>query len=257
MHGAMGRVVRAQGGGAVPSGMGDGARIRRLGLRTAAPMDAMAAFYGDTMGLRVERLRENALLVHAGLTEITFISALPEDGEPYYHFAFNIPENKITAAHDWQAERTALVPTPEHMLDPEYPAGVRHFRNWNAHSVFFRDPAGNILEHIARHTLDNAQSGSFTPKDILYASEIAFTSRDVPATAKVLKERLFLPTYKTGSEQFHAVGDEHGLLLVFALDRIMIGDVPSRFYPTFASVKAGKDDLFMLPGAEHEIQARA
>ena len=141
------------------------------------------------------------------------------ESEPWYHFAFNIPENKIRLAHDWQAERMELIPTPESMKDPDYPDTVRHFVNWNAHSVFFYDPAGNIVEYIARHDLDNRAEGPFTPHDILYVSEIAFVADDVPKLAKQVQETFGLKQYKSSSEFFHFLGDEHGLILVFRKGR--------------------------------------
>ena len=113
--------------------------------------------------------------------------------------AFNIPENKVKAAHDWQAQRGPLMQTPPHMRDRNFPPHVRHFRNWNAHSVFFWDPAGNILEYIGRHTLKNPAPGPFTSDDILYASEIAFVTDDVPTMASAIEQRFDLPQYLQGS----------------------------------------------------------
>ena len=42
---------------------------------------------------------------------------------------------------------------------------------WDAHALFFYDPAGSLLEFIARHTLSNTADGPSGVADILYASE--------------------------------------------------------------------------------------
>jgi len=232
-------------------------RIRRIGLRTATDLDVMAAYYADTLGLPVERPSGQALVIRAGATEITFIPAAAGDGAPWCHFAFNIPENKITLAHDWQRERGELIPTPPHMLDPDYPEGVRHFRNWNAHSVFFFDPAGNVLEYIARHTLATARPGPFTPRDILYASEIAFTSDDVPGAERTMRDHLDIDRYKSAPPGFRAMGDERGLLLIFQTGRPLAPGADAEVHPAFAEWRSEREGRFFLPDSRHEILARA
>ena len=88
-----------------------------------------------------------------------------------------------------------------------------------AHSVFFLDPAENIAEYIARHDLKNDADGSFTKKDILHASEIAFVVDDVSAMASGLQGAFNLSQYRSRGKSFRALGDEHGLLLVFERGR--------------------------------------
>ncbi len=85
--------------------------------------------------------------------------------------------------------------------------------------MYFLDPAGNILEFIARHTLKNDAPGDFTAKDILCASEIGIVSPDVVATADQLCDAAKIGRYHGGSEDFTAVGDEHGLFIVVKTGR--------------------------------------
>lgn len=234
-----------------------GPRILSLELLTSAPLDEMAAFYGGRLELPVE-LAAGRLLVTAGASEITFRSGA-SGSAPYYHFAFNIPENKILAARDWQLERSELFLTPENLRDPNFPNDVRHFRNWDAHSVFFWDPAGNVVEYIARHTLANASSGAFTSEDILYASEIAFASDDVPAAGAYLEAELALPRYQSASEAFHATGDEHGLLLVFRRGR-QLGDslrgrgAPAEVFSTRATIRGREASTHSVPTGPFEVR---
>ncbi|MBT8485769.1 MAG: glyoxalase/bleomycin resistance/dioxygenase family protein [Phycisphaerales bacterium] len=194
-------------------------RIRALHLETAASLDAMHAFYHETLGLPVRRRDQRILTIDAGATRLTFERGGDDGRPPFYHFAFNIPENKIREARAWQRERSSIFATPPHQQDPAYPADVRHFAHWNAHAVFFADPAGNVVEYIARHDLTNAASGPFTTRDILYASEIAFVVDDVPAHAASLRAAFDLEQYRGASDAFSAVGDERGLLLVFRRGR--------------------------------------
>src|SRR5262245_9886627 len=78
-------------------------RILTLELMSGARMDAMKAFYGKTLDLRIMDEKADRFTLEAGETRITFVnSADAVDGRtPFYHFAFNIPENKILKALEW------------------------------------------------------------------------------------------------------------------------------------------------------------
>ncbi len=151
----------------------------------------------------------------AGLSILTF-SKTDKGDSPFYHFAFNIPENKIEDAEYWQQSKTDFIKPPKHLTDDSLNSdNIVHFRHWDAHSVFFYDPAGNVVEYIARHTLKNTTSGKFTVKDILCISEIGLVVDDVFKTSNNLLEVVNIPQYKNSSENFLAHGDHHGLILLF------------------------------------------
>lgn len=200
-------------------------RIRALRLLTAAPLLEMRRFYRDKIGFNVLSETPDELTLQAGATRLTFLKAQPDqikgnagrgNGEPMYHFAFNIPCNKIEAARKWQLERTPLVPPRSEVRDSKLPDHVWNFRHWNAHSVFFFDPAWNIVEYIARHDLKNhaADAKRFGTNDILHASEIGYvtTRADQSKTIAFMREKLGLSEYPRGAEPW-AMGDERGLLL--------------------------------------------
>jgi hypothetical protein len=203
--------------------------IRGIRLRTIVPLAEMKAFYHTKLGFAVLAETSAEISFQAGGTRVSFVKMEPRKKKPaesetdlrregpFYHFAFNIPHNKVLAARKWQLERTSLVPTPEHMRDPAFPDDVRHFRNWNAHSLFFFDPAFNIVEYIARHDLRNDARNPdvFASSDILYASEIGFLMEraDQPKATKVIHEKLGLTGYRDPKESWWAMGDERGLLL--------------------------------------------
>ena len=87
--------------------------------------------------------------------------------------------------------------------------------------VYFLDPAGNILEFIARHTLKNEAPAdrAFSEHDILCASEIGIVAPDVVETADQLCEAVKIERYHGGDENFTAAGDEHGLFIVVKTGR--------------------------------------
>ena len=169
-------------------------------------LHAQKDFYLHVLGLPVE-LSSETLIVQAGATTVVFTQA-PSDFDGSYHFAFNIPENQIRTAKEWLAGRTELL-YDENRLD-EF-----DFSNWNAHSIYFKDAAGNILEFIARHDLKNASDGDFDSTQILRVSEIGLPSDEVLGLANVLCTRLDVSVFRQEpNENFTPVGDDNGLFIL-------------------------------------------
>ncbi len=139
-------------------------QITRLELQTS-DLKEQALFYGETLGLDTRIIAGTQVLVRAGATELVFTQA--EEGQvSLYHFAFNIPENQFEHAKQWLAMRAEI-------LANEDGETMIISKTWNSQSLYFKDPAGNILELIARHDLQNA-SDQF---EILSISEIGLATR--------------------------------------------------------------------------------
>jgi hypothetical protein len=234
-------------------------RPRLLSLElhaSASSMEAMKTFYGKTLDLGIAAESADRFSVMAGETRLTFVQTgdTSEGRPPFYHFAFNIPENKIVKALEWQKARTPLLAIPEANRASGYPPEVVDYHHWNAHAIFFLDPAGNVVEYIARHDLKNGDNHPFGFTDILYASEIGLIVDDVAATAGALKDLAGVGQYRGASDQFTAMGDEYGLLLVMKRGRIIdfTGNQANgvRVYPTTVTVrgtKAAKHALTSYP----------
>ena len=235
-------------------------RLLSLELLSGAPLSAMRAFYAKTLDLRIMEERADRFTVEAGETRLTFVaSSATETGRaPFYHFAFNIPENKILKALEWQKARTPLLPIPERNRAAGYPAEVVDYSHWNAHSIFFLDPAGNVVEYIARHDLKNGDTAPFGWSDILYASEIGIVVDDVVSTAAKVSQVAAVTQYKGGSDQFTAVGDEYGLLLIMKRGRVI--DFSSqaengvRVFRPAITVRGPKATKYQLPGYPYLVE---
>jgi catechol-2,3-dioxygenase len=198
--------------------------IQRIELLTA-DLEAQKGFYTNILELPTEPT-DSRLLIKAGATEILFTQA-PSNFDGAYHFAFNIPENQYFAAKQWASGRFALLRDK---------GGKEDFtsQNWNSDSFYFFDLAGNVLEFIARHSLQNATDGSFKSPQILNVSEIGLPSEDVILLANRLTRRLGVSVYKQEpNESFTPVGDEEGLLILPVKDRMWMPDsgVPARLLP--------------------------
>ena len=199
-------------------------------------LDELRQFYEEKLQLPVN-LETDKLTVDAGTTRLIF--SPPEDAgaEPFYHFAFNIPEDKIEKALQWQK---ALTP----VLLQGGKKEIIHFSGINAHSVYFNDPAGNIVEYIARHNLKNSAQGDFSPDDILYASEIGLVVDDVTQTERDVKDvlgRNYPNEYKPKS--FSAVGDDYARLILVKRDRKWFPNKKqaAKVHPVQATIHGEKD----------------
>src|SRR6185503_16502294 len=192
---------------------------------SAKDLPAQRDFYANILELPVT-LDSATLDVKAGETNLVFTQA-PSEFIGAYHFAFNIPQNQYQAAKQWIASRIPLL---------QDNTGKEDFESttWNSTSLYFLDAAGNILEFIARHTLQNASNEEFDSRQILNVSEIGLPSEDVLELANDLVTRLGFSVYQQErNENFTPVGDENGLLILPAKDRIWMPDsgVPAKLLP--------------------------
>ncbi|RDW17309.1 VOC family protein [Oceanobacillus chungangensis] len=139
--------------------------IKRLTLQTNT-IKEMREFYVDMFGFPLIIEDENSFRIGIGSSELEFASENVE-GHPYYHFAFNIFANKFEEAKSWVKERVQL-----NVWDGEDEVYFSHFQ---AHALYFYDPAGNIVEFIARHTISENGEGPFSIEGVLNISEIGLT----------------------------------------------------------------------------------
>ncbi|MBX7044640.1 MAG: glyoxalase [Ignavibacteria bacterium] len=175
-------------------------------------------FYGNILSLKIISQSDNQVGFQAGSTKLIF-KECKNTQKPFYHFAFNIPSNKLTEAIGWMAEKVNLLPTDENSF-------IANFKNWNAKSIYFFDAAGNIAELISRFDLKNETGEKFNSSQILCVSEIGIVSNDLHS----IKQKL-INDYKVSdfvksvnSDTFSAMGDDNGLLILAVENR--------NWYPT-------------------------
>lgn len=182
---------------------------------------------------------------------MVFTKAIPNfDGA--YHFAFNIPETQLLNAKAWIASRVPL-------LCDENGRDDFDSTNWNSHSVYFKDAAGNVLEFIARRDLKNPVEGEFNSGHILSVSEIGLPSEDVVGLADRLCARLGVSVFhQQPNENFTPVGDDNGLFILPIKDRIWFPNsgVPAKLLPIKVNVEANGRE-WELRGAPYEITPQA
>ena len=184
-------------------------RVKKLVLQTAH-LKTLEEFYSLVLQLHVQSIDDAEIKVTMGDSDLVFIKA--DHPEPFYHFAINIPANKIEQAKTWLTAKVELL-----WMD-DYKSDIADFRNWNAKSVYFYDPAGNIVELIARFDLRNESNESFSSKQFISISEVGlvFKARDFEQKNAELISSYFLSYFSKQPPlpQFRAIGDDEGLFVL-------------------------------------------
>ena len=207
----------------------------------AKNIPALSDFYAAVLGLPVFE-NSKRITVTAGRTILHFDPAI--DSEPFYHFAFNIPSTKIEEAAQWLKGKVELL-----WID-EYQSEIAEFTTWNARSVYFFDPAGNIVEFIARADLNDHAAEAFSAAQIRSVSEIGLVSPVAEFEQRVndLIQNFHLEYFskQPPMKHFRAIGDDQGLFIVVPENR--------NWYPT--NIAGGIFPLgvkFINEGKEYEL----
>ncbi|MBZ0201674.1 MAG: glyoxalase/bleomycin resistance/dioxygenase family protein [Ignavibacteria bacterium] len=173
-------------------------------------IETLKQFYTNTLRLEQSYESNNSFSLKIGTSTLTFNKSSSNE-KPYYHYAINIPENQIHDAIQWLSLKVSLI---------EYEkSSLIDFPNWNAQSVYFYDPAGNIVELIARHDLDNASQELFSSKSLLSISEIGMPVEGVKAFHDTLSTQLGEKLWSGNLDTFAAIGDQEGLFIVVTTHR--------------------------------------
>lgn len=168
-------------------------------------------FYKEVLDLPVSFSNEDTLSIQAGKSVLNF-ERNKEITEPFYHFAFNIPSNKFKEAYEWFNPRVSL------LWVYDYNSYVADFTTWNAKSFYFYDPAGNILEIIARFDLDNMITTEFSGSAICNISEvgIVFPSDNFSYNVAGFMRKYSLQFFdkQPPGSNFKVAGDDYGLFIM-------------------------------------------
>jgi catechol 2,3-dioxygenase-like lactoylglutathione lyase family enzyme len=211
--------------------------ITELILKTSS-LKRTRLFYHKTLELDIIAETENKISFNAGHTKLTFEETPNE--KPFYHFAFNVTNNRFSDCFEWIGNKLDILPVDK---DGMLIAG---YEEWNAQSFYFLDNNGSILELISRFDLPYYSSQPVSSKDIIEVSEIGLVTKDVQGLCDVLHKDDKIPYFVKGPklEDFVAMGDDHGLLLVTQQGRGWIpNNKPAQQFP-----------IIVISGGNFELQ---
>jgi catechol-2,3-dioxygenase len=152
------------------------------------------------------------------------------------HWALNVAPHRFEEAVAFAAQRVELLHKDV------------AFESWRARSAYFHDPAGNIVELIAR---ERAPGGEL----FLEVSEVGLPVTDVGAAVDFLESEVGLEHFSGDRKEFSAVGDDRGLFIVVPVGRPwLFTDQPAPDHPLVVSIAADRDDVVEIPGSRHTLQ---
>lgn len=212
-------------------------KIHTVKLETPG-LNQVTDFY-RLLGLEVITAEAGKTHVRIGSSWLVFSENPSTTG--IYHFAFNIPCNHIREGMAW-LERAGIV-----LIANEKDENKIDFPNWNAEATYFFDPAGNIVELIARRDLQNESEQPFGPDSLLEISEIGIVTDDVPAwNARAESDFGILPFDKQKpAADFSALGSDMGLFIVVSEGRKwFLTDIPAGKAPLEVSFENDRGEVF-------------
>jgi hypothetical protein len=216
-------------------------QILQVKLQTKR-LKQLYTFYKEVLELPVSAPDKSSISIRIHDSELIFTKAKAMD--PFYHFAITIPPNKIEEARDWMATRSKLI------WIEDYQSDIADFKNWNAKSIYFFDPGGNIVELIARSGFDNETNEAFSSKDLLSISEIGMVS---PEEYMDEKETSFLNlgldyySRQKPLRHFRVMGDDNGLLIIVPEGRNWYPTaVPAKCFPLAVTFNQGNTEYEVI-----------
>lgn len=215
-------------------------KIQTVTLETP-DLKPVTAFYQTALGLEV--ITAELGMAHVQIGDSWLIFRENPISEGIYHFAFNIPCNQIREGMAW-AERAGAALIANEKGDTQI-----DFSNWNAEAAYFFDPAGNIVELIARRDLQNESDQPFGPESLMGISEIGIVTDDVLAwNARAEAEFGILPFDKQKpSADFSALGTDMGLFIVVPEGRKwFLTDLPAAKVPLEVHFENDRGEAFEI-----------
>jgi catechol-2,3-dioxygenase len=174
-------------------------------------------FYANVLGFELIKKEQNTIAFLAGNSILSFIKST--NLNPKYHFAFNIPKNKLNESTIWLNSKVNLLLNDENEI-------ITDCGDWNAKAIYFYDNNNNIVEFITRFDLTNETEKKFDSSSVLSISEIGIVANDPMKLASQIMDKNHLKYFEKGkqSENFISIGDDNGLVIIVKNDR--------KWYPT-------------------------
>jgi catechol-2,3-dioxygenase len=151
------------------------------------------------------------------------------------HFAVNVPPDRFEEAVEWARGQAALI-------EEDVP-----FPLWRARAAYYFDPAGNLVELIARERVPGEEL-------LIEVSEVGLPVADVGAAVDFLEAELGLAHFSGDRENFSAVGDDHGLFILVPVGRAwLFTDRPAADAPVRVTIEGPGERELRVPGSSHVI----
>lgn len=177
-------------------------------------LDEQMDFYVHVLGLKLLNRTQQSGSIKIGSSILTF--NFKEDATPY-HFAFNIPSDKVNGALIWLKKRVNILTSEGNE--------ITDFKSWNANSIYFYDKDCNIVEFISRKNLKIYQEDKFSSSSILNISEIGLATNEIEKTFHDINRINNIDFFDGNYKLFCALGNDQGMF-------ILVNPKMKKWFPT-------------------------
>lgn len=222
--------------------------IKHLKLN-CANLDEQKHFYTRKFNFKLVEEDDEEITLQIGSSRLSFSENRLQ--KSYYHFAFNVPYGSLQKALGWVRKRVEVIATPE---DGE----IQDFSAWQAHSLYFLDPAGNVVELIGRKRFNTETVNNFSANKILNISEVGLPVFEVSSAFQQINKATGLPKFDCTRSNFCAAGDDRGLLILVdkAEKAWFPTDEPARPFPLVIDFSQSQQDYQLIQeGSELRVSA--
>lgn len=220
-------------------------KITQLTLSAHDPAE-LKKFYSGELGFEEisAATDSDGFSFQAGHTRLNFI---PGDRDAKYHFAFNIKPDQLNDAVKWMNSCGV-----ELVFSQEDKGVIVDFPDWWAKSIYFFDPAGNIVELIARGGIGAAGNApAFSSGSIVGVSEIGIVTDDVVSMREWIETTHGISAFSrhNNTDQFSVLGNDHGLILIASAGRKwFMGNFEAKHFSlSITGENEGKEFKLLLP----------
>ena len=208
----------------------------------APSLEDQRVFYSRILELPVET-DDNAVILDCGRSVLRF-----HEGEATYHVAFGVPGNRFAEAREWLSERTDLLTADgDDWFD---------FSDWDGEACYTLDPAGNVIELIALHGLDHADTFR-GGASLTCIAELGLPVPDVLATAAELERAAGISTWDGDppAAGFSAIGSRGASFIVVPAGRNWYPtELPNVVAPVTARIEADRDAVVEPAGTPYRLE---
>ena len=176
-------------------GWGSFMKIENIKLFTSE-FEETFQFYEEILECPVRMINQEAFTVEIGETHLCF-QQTDDDVQPFYHFAIDIPYNHF---YDMKQHYQNIL-----FLLMEDGKHTTYFESFVAHSFYFQDPSGNVVELIARI------SNITDDPEFSRISEIGFVCNETTEVFEALS-KYHLNTYENQTflpDDLNFIGDHY------------------------------------------------
>lgn len=222
-------------------------KIQRIKLLTDN-LKTQEVFYTYNLGLKLVGSSQKSFTVQVGDSHLTFEEPEILGENPFYHFAIDIPGNKINESINWlNLKGISLNSLPNNGFEI-------YSETWNATSIYFYDTVGNVVEFIARHDLENNTSIPFSSNDLINLSEIGLVVSNVPEAIEILNSQFSIACYKNNTDKFAAIGNEDGLFILTEYNRVWLGsNKNAKYFKTEVLIEETRKGVYIFKDFPYNI----